>query len=107
MEPWAATSLAKAFDALVHYSRTEKSMRQPLQKHFLRITHPVAQKIVRLREFNKANTTFMKPFLSIRITVVSMCFHLFVQMKGHSYRTIFFVNPTSNKSLRVTLKSRR
>ena len=39
-------------------------MRQPLQKHFLRTTtHPVAQKIVRLREFNKANTTFIETIL--------------------------------------------
>ena len=55
VEPWAAASIAKAFDALgLNYNRTEKSNAPAFTKAFLaNHTHPVAQKIVRLREFNK------------------------------------------------------
>jgi DNA polymerase I-like protein with 3'-5' exonuclease and polymerase domains len=65
VEPWAAASIAKAFDALgLNYNRTEKSNAPAFTKAFLaNHTHPVAQKIVRLREFNKANTTFIETIL--------------------------------------------
>ena len=65
VEPWAAASIAKAFDALgLTYDRTESTNAPSFTKQFLENhTHPLAQKIVRLREFNKANTTFVKTIL--------------------------------------------
>lgn len=65
VEPWAAASIAKAFDALgLTYQRTEKTDAPAFTKAFLaNHPHPVAQKIVRLREFNKANTTFVETIL--------------------------------------------
>ncbi len=65
VEPWVATSVAKAFDALgLQYHRTEKTGAPAFTKQFLaNHAHPVAQKIVKLREFNKANTTFIETIL--------------------------------------------
>ena len=65
IEPWVATSVAKAFDALgLQYHRTEKTGAPAFTKQFLaNHEHPVAQKIVKLREFNKANTTFIETIL--------------------------------------------
>ena len=61
VEPWTASSIAEAFDAVkLSYPRTEKTEAPSFTKQFLSShEHPVAQKIVRLREFNKANTTFV------------------------------------------------
>ena len=65
VEPWVATSIAKAFDALnLEYARTEKTGAPAFAKHFLaNHPHPIAQKIVKLREFNKANTIFIETIL--------------------------------------------
>ena len=65
IEPWSAASVAKAFDALgLKYHRTENSNAPSFTKQFLsNHTHPIAQKIVKLREFNKANTTFVETIL--------------------------------------------
>ncbi len=65
VEPWVATSVAKAFDALgLKYHRTEKTDAPAFTKQFLaNHDHPIAKKIVRLREFNKANTTFVETIL--------------------------------------------
>ena len=65
VEPWVATSVAKAFDALgLKYHRTEKTDAPAFTKQFLaNHEHPIAKKIVRLREFNKANTTFVETIL--------------------------------------------
>lgn len=65
VEPWVATSVAKAFDALgLKYHRTEKTEAPAFTKQFLaNHEHPIAKKIVRLREFNKANTTFVETIL--------------------------------------------
>ena len=65
VEPWAAASVAKAFDALgLKYHRTENSDAPSFTKQFLsNHTHPIAKKIVKLREFNKANTTFVETIL--------------------------------------------
>lgn len=65
IEPWVATSIAKAFDAIgLTYDRTEKTNAPAFTKQFLaNHEHPIAQKIVRLREFNKANTTFVETIL--------------------------------------------
>lgn len=61
VEPWTASSIAKVFDAVgLDYPRTEKTDSPSFTKQYLTShAHPVAQKIVRLREFNKANTTFV------------------------------------------------
>ena len=65
VEPWAAASVAKAFDALgLKYHRTESTDAPSFTKQFLsNHSHPIAKKIVKLREFNKANTTFVETIL--------------------------------------------
>tara|TARA_B100001248_G_scaffold89879_1_gene66428 strand:+ start:10960 stop:12930 length:1971 start_codon:yes stop_codon:yes gene_type:complete len=65
VEPWNATSLSKAFDKMkVAYPRTEKTDAPSFTKQFLAShEHPLAQQIVRLRELNKANTTFISNIL--------------------------------------------
>lgn len=65
VEPWVATSIAKAFDAVgLTYERTQNTDAPSFTKQFLsNHEHPLAQKIVRLREFNKANTTFIETIL--------------------------------------------
>ena len=65
IEPWVATSIAKVFDSLgIHYFRTEKSGSPMFTKQFLSShTHPIANKILKIRELNKANTTFIKSIL--------------------------------------------
>ena len=65
VEPWVATSVAKVFDAVgLPYSRTEKSGSPMFTKQFLaNQTHPIAQKIIKIREINKANTTFVDTIL--------------------------------------------
>jgi len=66
VEPWAATSVARVFDALgLSYNRTEGTDVPSFTKSFLsNHEHPIAKKIVRLREFNKANTTFVETILN-------------------------------------------
>ena len=66
IEPWNAKSLAKAFDNLgLSYERTEKSDAPSFTKHFLKThKHPVAKKILEVREYNKANTTFVDTILN-------------------------------------------
>ena len=66
VEPWVATSVAKVFDAVgLPYSRTEKSGAPMFTKQFLANNpHPIAQKIIKIREINKANTTFVDTILN-------------------------------------------
>jgi DNA polymerase I-like protein with 3'-5' exonuclease and polymerase domains len=64
VEPWASASVAKVFDALGEpYTRTEQGApsftKQWLQSH----SNEVAQAIVRLREFDKADSTFIDTIL--------------------------------------------
>ena len=65
IEPWNATSLALAFDNLnLKYELTEKSQKPSFTKAFLQDhKHPVTQKILEIREYNKANTTFVDTIL--------------------------------------------
>ena len=65
LEPWVATSVAKVFDAMgLSYSRTEKSGAPAFTKQFLaNHHHPIAKKIIKIREINKANTTFVDTIL--------------------------------------------
>ena len=66
VEPWVATSIAKVFDSVgLSYSRTEKSGAPMFTKQFLsNNTHPIAHKIAKIRELNKANTTFVETILN-------------------------------------------
>jgi DNA polymerase I-like protein with 3'-5' exonuclease and polymerase domains len=65
VSPWEAASIARAFDSLsIPYKRTEGTNAPSFTKQFLiNHSHPLAQKIVKLREFNKANTTFVETIL--------------------------------------------
>ena len=65
VSPWEAASIARAFDSLgISYKRTKNTNAPSFTKQFLvNHTHPIAQKIVKLREFNKANTTFVETIL--------------------------------------------
>ena len=65
IEPWVATSVAKVFDAMgLAYARTEKSRAPAFTKQFLaNHSHPIAKKIIKIREVNKANTTFIDTIL--------------------------------------------
>jgi len=64
IEPWAATSVQKVFDKLnLEYKKTE-SGQASFTKQFLNLhPHPMAKEIVRLRELDKANTTFIDTIL--------------------------------------------
>ena len=66
VEPWNAKSLAKIFDYFnLTYERTEKSDTPSFTKRFLsEHSHPVAKKILEIREYNKANTTFVDTILN-------------------------------------------
>ena len=64
IEPWAAASVQKVFDKLnLEYKKTE-SGQASFTKQFLNLhPHPMAKEIVRLRELDKANTTFIDTIL--------------------------------------------
>ena len=66
LQPWNAKSLAEVFEALgLKYESTEKTSSPSFTKHFLRThPHPVAKKILEIREYNKANTTFVDTILN-------------------------------------------
>ena len=66
LEPWNAKSLAMVFDNLgLSYQRTAKSDAPSFTKHFLKShDHPIARKILEVREYNKANTTFVDTILN-------------------------------------------
>jgi len=65
LEPWNSKSLQAVFDKLgLKYEKTSKTEAAKFTKHFLKThKHPVAQKILEIREFNKANTTFVDTIL--------------------------------------------
>ena len=65
LEPWNAKSLAKVFKSLgLEYEETEKSKAPSFTKRFLSgHSHPIARKILEIREYNKANTTFIDTIL--------------------------------------------
>jgi DNA polymerase I-like protein with 3'-5' exonuclease and polymerase domains len=58
---WAASSVAKAFDAMgLPYPRTAKTDAPSFTKNYLNThDHPMARSLVRARELNKARTTFI------------------------------------------------
>lgn len=65
VEPWVASSVAKVFDHYnLHYNRTEGSNQPSFTKAFLQgCPHPIASKILRLREYDKASNTFIDNIL--------------------------------------------
>ncbi len=65
IEPWVATSIAKAFDSIgLKYHRTQGTNAPSFTKQFLANSpHPLAKKVVKIRELNKANTTFVETIL--------------------------------------------
>ena len=66
LEPWNAKSLASVFDKLgLPYQRTSKTGAPSFTKHFLRNhSHPIAKDVLEIREYNKANTTFVDTIIS-------------------------------------------
>ncbi len=65
ISPWVATSVALIFDHYnVPYGRTESNNQPSFTKSFLQTcSHPIAQKILRLREVDKASSTFIDSIL--------------------------------------------
>lgn len=65
VEPWNPTSVSRLFDwHKLTYPRTDKSEAPSFTKQFLAAhSHTAAQQILKLREFNKANTTFIENIL--------------------------------------------
>jgi DNA polymerase I-like protein with 3'-5' exonuclease and polymerase domains len=60
IEPWAASSVAGVFDRLeLIYPKTEAGKPSFTKQYLNSHAHPVAQMIVRLREFDKADSTFI------------------------------------------------
>ena len=65
IEPWVATSIAKAFDSVgIKYATTQNTGAPSFTNQFLaNHEHPLAKKVVKIRELNKANTTFVETIL--------------------------------------------
>ena len=65
VEPWVATSVAKAFDYYkIPYNKTDTSNKPSFTKAYLQgCPHPIAAKILRLRELDKAHNTFIDSIL--------------------------------------------
>jgi len=65
VEPWVATSVASVLDYYqIPYTTTEKSGQPSITKAFLQAcTHEVAHKILKIRELNKASSTFIDSIL--------------------------------------------
>jgi DNA polymerase I-like protein with 3'-5' exonuclease and polymerase domains len=64
IEPWAAASVQKVFESLgLEYPKTEGGAPSFTKQYLNFHAHPVAQLIVKLREFDKANTTFIDTIL--------------------------------------------
>ena len=61
VDPWAATSVAKMFEALnLEYPRTEVGAASFTKQYLMSHPHPACQMLVRLREFSKADGTFIE-----------------------------------------------
>jgi len=64
IEPWAAASVAKVFDSIdLKYPKTEAGAPSFTKQYLNSHPHPVAQMIVRLREVDKASSTFIDTIL--------------------------------------------
>ena len=61
VDPWAAASVAKMFEALnLEYPRTEVGAASFTKQYLMSHPHPACQMLVRLREFSKADGTFIE-----------------------------------------------
>ena len=64
VEPWAAASVATVFEELgLNYPKTESGSPSFTKQYLSAHAHPVAQMIVKLREFDKADSTFIDTIL--------------------------------------------
>ena len=65
ISPWVASSVAEAFDYYnVPYGKTEGTEQPSFTKAFLQTcSHPISQKILRLREVDKTSSTFIDSIL--------------------------------------------
>jgi len=65
IEPWVARSVASVFNHYgLHYNKTENNDQPSFTKAFLQAcSHPIAAKILRLRELDKATNTFIDNIL--------------------------------------------
>ena len=65
VEPWVATSVASVLDYYgIEYTRTENSEQPSITKAFLQACpHEAAAHILKLRELNKANSTFIESIM--------------------------------------------
>ena len=64
IEPWAAASVAAVFEELgLKYPKTEAGAPSFTKQYLSAHEHPVAQMIVKLREFDKADSTFIDTIL--------------------------------------------
>jgi DNA polymerase I-like protein with 3'-5' exonuclease and polymerase domains len=64
IEPWAGASVAKVFDALnLKYPKTEAGAPSFTKQYLNNHPHEVCQMIVKLREFDKADSTFIDSIL--------------------------------------------
>jgi DNA polymerase I-like protein with 3'-5' exonuclease and polymerase domains len=64
LEPWAAASVQQVFDALnLQYPKTEAGAPSFTKQYLNAHPHEVCQAIVRLREFDKADSTFIDSIL--------------------------------------------
>ena len=64
IEPWAASSVQKVFDALnLQYPKTDAGAASFTKQYLNAHPHEVCQMIVRLREFDKADSTFIDSIL--------------------------------------------
>ena len=60
IEPWAAASVAAVFEELgLKYPKTEAGAPSFTKQYLNTHAHPIAQMIVKLREFDKADSTFI------------------------------------------------
>ena len=61
VDPWAAASVAKMFEALnLEYPKTEAGAASFTKQYLMSHPHPACQTLVRLREFSKADGTFIE-----------------------------------------------
>jgi len=64
VEPWAAASVATVFEELgLNYPKTDAGAPSFTKQYLSAHEHPVAQMIVKLREFDKADSTFIDTIL--------------------------------------------
>ena len=66
LEPWVSTSIAKIFEYYkIPFEKTDKTNKPSFTKAYLQACpHPIAAKILKVRELNKAQTTFIDSIIN-------------------------------------------